>query len=120
MSTVYAAAAITPKQTINWDSLLATSFGIFFSLVIGFFILEFILAALNLATNYEDAKALETAKKTFTSAIKGLVVSLGAFVVLNTILPAIGVTGSITNPLSVFTTQINKLIGCVRDYSTCN
>lgn len=118
MFTVFA-QTITPKQTINWSVLLSTTFGIFFSLVLGFFILEFILAALNLATNYEDPKALETAKKSFTSAIKGLVVSLGAFIVLNSVLPAIGVTTTVSNPLSVFTTQINKLIGCIRDYSTC-
>ena len=72
MFTVLAAA---PTTTINWGSLLNTTVGIMFSLVIGFFVLEFILGALNLATAYNDPKAMETAKNTFTAAIKGLVIS---------------------------------------------
>ena len=116
MFTVLAAAGST--TTIKWGELLNTTVGIMFSLVIGFFVLEFILGALNLATAYNDPKAMETAKNTFTAAIKGLVISLGAIIVLNSILPALGLSG-ISNPATTLAEQLTKLEKCVRNYSTC-
>jgi hypothetical protein len=115
MFTVLAATAPT---TIKWGDLLNTTVGIIFSLVIGFFILEFILAAIALATDYNNPKAMETAKNTFTAAIKGLVISLGAIIVMNSILPALGLR-SISNPATTLADQMTKLEKCIRDYSTC-
>jgi hypothetical protein len=115
MFTVLAAA---PTPTILWGDLLNTTVGILFSLVIGFFILEFILGALNLATDYSNKDALENAKKTFTSAIKGLVISLGAIIIMNSILPALGLS-AISNPAETLATQLTNLENCIRDYSSC-
>ena len=116
MFTVLAAAGST--TTIKWGELLNTTVGIMFSLVIGFFVLEFILGALNLATAYNDPKAMETAKNTFTAAIKGLVISLGAIIVLNSILPALGLSG-ISNPATTLAEELTKLEKCIRKYDDC-
>ena len=117
MFTAFAQAA--PRQNIDWTNLLTTSFGIFFSLIIGFFVLQFVLAAITLATDYGNEKALETAKKTLSSAIKGLVISLGSWIVLNSILPALGINTSITNPIDTLSTKLRQVETCIRDYSNC-
>ena len=115
MFTVFAQA---PKIIIDWSALLNTTVGIIFSLVIGFFILEFIIGAISLATDYNNPKALETAKSTFTAAIKGLVISLGAIIVMNSILPALGLS-AISNPATTLAEQMTNLEKCIRDYSNC-
>ncbi len=115
MFTVLAAA---PTITVKWGDLLNTTVGILFSLVIGFFILEFIIGALTLATDYSNPKALETAKSTFTSAIKGLVISLGAIIVMNSLLKALDLPG-ISNPVTNLATQLTNLEKCIRNYSSC-
>lgn len=111
--------SITPRQTINWETIISTSFGIFFSLVLGFFVLQLVLAGIGLATDFGNAKAMKAAKATFESAIKGLVVSLGAWIVLNSILGALGVNFSITNPAATLAAKFKQLENCLRNYASC-
>lgn len=103
---------------INFTNLLSVGFGIFFSLVIGFFVLEFVLVAINLATSYSDPKALGKAKETLTAAIKGLIISVGGIILLNTILGFLNV-GTTINPIQNLSCKLQELENCIKKYDTC-
>lgn len=102
----------------NFTNLLTAVFGIFFSLVIGFFVLEFVLVAINLATSYSDPKALGKAKETLTAAVKGLIISVFGIILLNSILGFLNI-GTEVNPIKDLSCKLQELENCLRNYSTC-
>jgi len=91
-------------------------------LTIGFFTMEFILAAITLATGFEKSKdAIASASKQMTSAIKGLLLSLSTFFLLNTILKVFGVND--VDPTQITTIvggQIDIVVSCLRNFADCN
>ncbi len=107
------------RQTIDWQGLLATGFGIFFSIILGFFVLKIILSALNLATSYGDKDALKKFKEVLTSNIKGLAIALGSLFILNTIFSFLNITTGTFSPLKKFSEEMCKLETCLRDYDNC-
>jgi hypothetical protein len=111
---------MTPRQTINWTDFLTTSFGIFFSIILGFFVLKIVLSALNLATSYGEKDALKKFQETLTAGIKGLAISIGALFILNTVFYFLNInTGTSFNPLAKFSEEICKLETCLRKYESC-
>jgi hypothetical protein len=108
----------TIRQTINWEVFLATSVGIFFSILLGFFVLKLVIGALTLATSYEEKDALKKFKDVFTASIKGLIIAVGGFIVLNTVFTFLRI-GQITNPLEKLATELRNFETCIRDYSRC-
>lgn len=111
---------MTIRQTINWETLITTGFGIFFSIIIGFFVLKIILGGLNLATSYGEKEALKKFKEVLTASIKGLIISIGGFFILNSIFSFLNIsTGASFNPITRFSQEMCKLENCLRDYSTC-
>jgi hypothetical protein len=111
---------MTPRQTINWTVFLETSFGIFFSIILGFFVLKIILSALNLATSYGEKDALKKFQEVLTSSIKGLAIAIGSLFILNTIFFFLNInTGDSFNPLSRFGEELCRLETCLRDYENC-
>jgi hypothetical protein len=109
---------MTPKQTINWEVFLTSIFGILFTILIGFFILKLVLSGLNLATSYGEKDAYKKFVEVITSSIKGLVIALGAWYVLNTIFVFLNIT-QITNPLNEFKKQACLMETCIRNYDLC-
>jgi hypothetical protein len=111
---------MTPRQTINWTVFLETSFGIFFSIILGFFVLKIILSALNLATSYGEKDALKKFQEVLTSSIKGLAIAIGSLFILNTIFFFLNInTGDSFNPLARFGEELCRLETCLRDYENC-
>lgn len=106
------------RQTINWEVFLASSVGIFFSILLGFFVLKLIIGALNLAVSYGEKDALKKFKEVFTASIKGLIIAVGGFVVLNTIFTFLRI-GQIVNPLERLSTELKNFETCIRDYNKC-
>lgn len=90
-------------------------------LTIGFFTMEFILAAITLATGFEKSKdAMTSASKQMTSAIKGLLLSLSTFFLLNTILKVFGVNDvDPTQITTILGNQFETLLTCLRDFRVC-
>lgn len=109
---------MTPKQTINWEVFFTSIFGILFTILIGFFVLKLVLSGLNLATSYGEKDAYKKFVEVLTSSIKGLVIAIGAWYILNTIFLFLNVK-QITNPLSEFRKQACILENCVRNYDQC-
>lgn len=109
---------MTIRQTIDWAALFGNIFGIFFSILIGFFVLKLALSALNLATSYGEKEALKKFRESFTSSIKGLVIAIGAIYVLNTIFFFLNIQ-PLSNPLEQFSNQAKILENCLRNYDTC-
>ena len=106
--------------TVPWANYFEIGFGLFFSMLILFFVLEMVIASITLATEKGNAKATEQAYKTFEAGVKGLIISLGAGVVLNSIFIFFGInTNIIANPFEFFGNQINRLETCIRDYGNC-
>lgn len=103
---------------IDFYNLLSIIFGVFFSLVIGFFVLEIVLVAISLATSYSDPKALENSKQTLTAAIKGFAIAVGGTLLLNTILGFLNI-GIELNPLKDLSCKLMELENCVKNYDTC-
>lgn len=110
---------MTIRQTIDWEGLLATGFGIFFSIILGFFVLKIALSALNLATSYGDKDALKKFKDVLTSNIKGIAIALGSLFILNTIFFFLEIETGSFSPLKKFSDEMCKLENCLRDYDTC-
>ena len=90
-------------------------------LTIGFFTMEFILAAITLATGFEKSKdAIAAASKQMTSAIKGLLLSLSTFFLLNTLLKVFGIND--VDPTTITTivgNQFDTVLKCLRNFRDC-
>jgi len=90
-------------------------------LITGFFVMEFVLAAISLATGFEGSKKVyETAVKQLTGALKGLGLTIVAYFLLNTILRVFGIntaTESITTTLGNY---FYSLMSCFRNFNNCN
>jgi hypothetical protein len=111
---------LTVRQTIDWGGLLATGFGIFFSIILGFFVLKIALSALNLATSYGEKDALKKFKDVLTANIKGLAIGLGSLFILNTIFYFLNInTGGSLNVFKRFSEELCKLETCLRNYDNC-
>jgi hypothetical protein len=106
------------RQSIEWQTLFQTTVGIFFSILLGFFVLKIAIGALNLATSYGEKDALKKFKEILTSAIKGVVIALGGLIITNTILGILSLN-KISDPLSAFTDAAQRLETCIRYYSEC-
>ena len=108
------------KQTIDWTYLLQTGVGIFFSILLGFFVLQLAIAALNLATSYGEKDSLKKFKDTFTSAFKGLIIAVGGVIIVRTIFNYLNISGTgLNDPLSQFSSQMRIFENCIRNYNTC-
>jgi len=106
-------------QNIDFAYLINASIGILFSLIIGFFILKAILSAIAFATDYEGKKeTLEQAKKSLTSAVKGVIIALGTFIFLNFILSLLGIA-PIENPGKYIQRRLDEMYICLYNYSLC-
>jgi hypothetical protein len=103
---------------IVWTTLFTSIFGILFTIVLGFFVLKIILSGLNLATSYGEKDALKKFTEVLSGSIKGLVIALGAWYVLNTIFVFLNIQ-TISNPVTMFAEQACVLENCIRDYGTC-
>lgn len=105
---------------MNFELLINTVVGILFSLVLGFFVLQLIITAIGMATEYSgNADTLKKAQQTLTAGIKGVAVALGAVLLLNFILTILGVNIGAGGPVAYITGRINALEACLRDYTTC-
>jgi hypothetical protein len=109
---------MTQRQTLNWEVFLATSVGIFFSILLGFFVLKLVIGALTLATSYGEKDALKKFKDVLTSSIKGLLIAVGGFIVMNTIFTFLRI-GQVVNPLEKLSTELRNFEQCIRDYNKC-
>lgn len=106
------------RQSIEWQTLFQTTVGIFFSILLGFFVLKIAIGALNLATSYGEKDALKKFKEILTSAIKGVVIALGGLIITNTILGVLKLP-KIDSPLKAFTRAAQRLETCIRAYEKC-
>lgn len=105
---------------MNFELLINTVVGILFSLVLGFFVLQLIITAIGMATEYSgNADSLKKAQQTLTGGIKGVAVALGTILLLNFILTLLGVNLGTGGPVSYITGRINALEACLRDYTKC-
>ena len=94
--------------------------GFIFILLIGFFVMQIVLAAISLATDFDNSKkTYEGATKQLTGAIKGLVLALVTFFLLNTILLVLGVTTPTETITATLGTQFDALFSCLRDFRSC-
>jgi len=109
---------MTPRQTVEWQGFLETTVGIFFSILLGFFVLKLVIGALNLATSYGEKDALKKFKDILTANIKGLLIAVGGFVIVNSIFYFLNI-GRISNPIEKFADEFENLEKCIRDYSSC-
>ena len=91
-------------------------------LTIGFFTMEFILAAITLATGFEKSKdAVASASKQMTGAVKGLLLSLSTFFLLNTLLKVFGINNiDPTQITTIVGTQVDTVVKCLRNFAECN
>lgn len=102
-------------------SYLDLIIGTIFIFIIGFFVLEIVLAGITLATSYEESKKpLQDASKQLTGAIKGLLLSLVTYFLLNTLLAVFGVTTSTENITTTLGNQFDNLMECFRDFTQCS
>jgi hypothetical protein len=105
---------------MNFEVLINLVVGILFSLVLGFFVLQLIITAITMATEYSgNADTLKKAQQTLTAGIKGIALALVTVILLNTILSILGVTSVSGNPVTYITGRIQALESCLRDYNTC-
>lgn len=101
-------------------SILNILIGSIFVLIIGFFVMEIVLAAISLATGFDSSKkSYESATKQLTGALKGLGLSLIAFFLLNTILKAFGLTTDTESITTTLGKEIVNFLNCLRDFSYC-
>jgi hypothetical protein len=107
------------QQTIDWELLITTGFGIFISIIFGFFLLKIVLGALSLATSYEEKDALKKFQEVLTSSIKGIFIALGALFVLNTLFVFLNINTGNLNFAKRFAQEMCKLENCLRNYETC-
>lgn len=106
---------------MNAESYLNLIIGTIFIFILGFFILEIVLAAITLATGFEGSKkAYEAATKQLTGALKGLLLALVTYFLLNTILQVFGITTSSETITKTLSDSFNSFMSCLRDFSTCN
>ncbi|NBO17406.1 MAG: hypothetical protein EBV07_00725 [Proteobacteria bacterium] len=92
--------------------------GTLFLMVVGFFIMQIVLAAIGLATGFTEPKVLDNATKQLTAAVKGLVIALLSYFLLNTILFILGITTQTEGITGVIGGQLDKLFSCLRDFRT--
>ncbi len=105
---------------MNFEYLLTITVGILFSLVWGFFVLQLIITAIGMATEYSgNADTLKKAQQTLTAGIKGVAIALGTIILLNTLLTILGVNLGGLNPVTYIVGRINALEECLRDYGAC-
>lgn len=109
---------MTQNQVINWNDLLTTTVGIFFSILLGFFVLKLSIGALNLATSYGEKDSLKKFRDILTASIKGLIIALGGLIIVNSIFTFLNI-GTISNPLEKFSLEAKKFENCIRNYDTC-
>lgn len=107
---------------MNITASLNFIIGTILVLTIGFFTMEIILAAITLATGFEKSKdAMASASKQMTGALKGLLLSLSTFFLLNTILKAFGVNDvDPTQITTILGNQFTTLLTCLRDIRVCS
>jgi len=100
---------------------LDTVLGLIFLLVLAFFVMQIVLAAISLATDFDNStKSYESAVKQLTAAIKGLAISFLVFFLLNTILFVLGINTSTETITQTLGNQFNSLFTCLRDFRGCN
>lgn len=105
---------------MDFSLLINISVGILASLVGGFFILQLILTAIDMATDYAgSSEKLKKAQQTLTSGIKGIVVTLGTILLLNFILYVLGVNLGTGGPVAYIVGRIEALEACLRNYEDC-
>jgi hypothetical protein len=105
---------------MNIEPYLNLIIGTIFIFILGFFILQIVLAAITLATGFEGSKkAYETATKQLTGALKGLLLALVTYFLLNTILQVFGISTSSENITKTLSDYFGTFMGCLRDFSTC-
>jgi hypothetical protein len=103
---------------MNFEYLLTITVGVLFTLVMGFFVLQLIITAIGMATEYSgNADTLKKAQQTLTAGIKGVAIALGTIILLNTLLTILGV--SVGNPVTYIVERINALESCLKNYKTC-
>ncbi len=106
---------------MNLEPYLNLIIGTIFLFIIGFFVMEFVLAAISLATGFDNSKkTAEAANKQMTGAVKGLALALATYFLLNTILYVFGITNPGTEGITkIVSDQFKSLMNCLRDFSTC-
>lgn len=101
-------------------NILNTIIGSILVLTVGFFIMEFVLAAISLATGFEGSKkTYEASIKRLTGALKGIGIALLAFFLLNTILKVFGINTDAESITKTLGNYFINLFGCLKDFSKC-
>lgn len=105
---------------MDFNLLINVTVGILASLVGGFFILQLILTAISMATDFSGSTdTLKKAQQTLTGGIKGIAVALGTILLLNFILYVLGVGLGEAGPVAYIVGRIDALEACLRDYAEC-
>lgn len=106
---------------MNITTYLDLIIGFILVLTVGFFMMEFILAAITLATGFDKGKqAYEAASKQMSAAFKGLLIVAVTYILLNSILGVFGISTSTANITTTLGNYMDNLGKCLRDFKQCN
>lgn len=107
-------------MTFDFGLLINIAIGILVTLVGGFFVLQLIITAIGMATEYSgNAEGLKKAQQTLSAGVKGIAVAIGTVLVLNFLLNILGVGGFEGGPVGFVVEKITNLEECLKNYEAC-